>query len=119
MWFFLFFLHFSFRVDLICSKCDKRLANIDELCYCPSSNTNCHHSNGWVDLLLVGVGKVFIHPSPANSMSCFFNIFTKKKTYIRQFSKLDNIYVKNQDIASSKRGESDVLDKFFGKTFEF
>ncbi|KAL3096559.1 hypothetical protein niasHT_025081 [Heterodera trifolii] len=33
------------RVDMYCSRCGRRLINIDELCYCPIAEDKCHHRN--------------------------------------------------------------------------
>ncbi|KAL3090502.1 hypothetical protein niasHT_026993 [Heterodera trifolii] len=33
------------RVDMYCSRCGRRLVNIDELCYCPIAEDKCHHRN--------------------------------------------------------------------------
>uniref|UniRef100_A0A914H6T3 Uncharacterized protein n=1 Tax=Globodera rostochiensis TaxID=31243 RepID=A0A914H6T3_GLORO len=32
--------------NMICRCCRKQIAHLDELCYCPGSDTKCHHGTG-------------------------------------------------------------------------
>uniref|UniRef100_A0A914HR02 Secreted protein n=1 Tax=Globodera rostochiensis TaxID=31243 RepID=A0A914HR02_GLORO len=34
------------KQDMFCSKCNRKIEHIDELCYCSSSRSECHHGTG-------------------------------------------------------------------------
>uniref|UniRef100_A0A183CE01 CUE domain-containing protein n=2 Tax=Globodera pallida TaxID=36090 RepID=A0A183CE01_GLOPA len=36
----------SVRADMLCVRCQQKVENIDHLCYCKVSKTQCHHGNG-------------------------------------------------------------------------